>query len=85
MTVQYIDDLPTAIATRGMIKVALRTSDIDGVDRIVGELAMSPNIASHLVIALTAAIAEHNGAAACTVFAFSAGKRRSPRKPKPQD
>lgn len=84
MTVQYIDALPTAVANRGVIKVALRASDLEGVDRIVGELAMSPNIASHLVVALTSAIADHNGAEACHVYAFTAPKRGSRRKPKPQ-
>ena len=83
MTFQFIDGVPTAMASKGMIRLALRASDINGVDRIVGELAMSPNIASYLVIALNAAIAEHNGAVACNVSAFSAGKRRSRRNPKP--
>lgn len=84
MNVQYIDALPTAVANRGMIKVALRASDLEGVDRIVGELAMSPNIASHLVVALTSAIADHNGAEACHIYAFAAPRRRSRRKSKPQ-
>jgi hypothetical protein len=78
---RYVDALPTATASRGMIKVALRVSDTAGVDRLTSEFAMSPNIASHLVVALTDAIAEHNGAQACNLYAFS-GADLSRRKRK---
>jgi hypothetical protein len=81
---RYVDALPTATSSRGMIKVALRVTDIAGVDRVISEFAMSPNIASHLVMALTNAIAEHNGAQARNLHAFS-GAGRSRRKRKIED
>jgi hypothetical protein len=79
MVVIYSDGLPSAIARKGMIRLVVRTSDADGAEVPTCEIAMSPNIACHLIVALTDAVADHNGAEACNVYAFK-GKRRSRRK-----
>jgi hypothetical protein len=59
----YSDGLPSAIARKGMIRLVLRTSNADGAEVPTCEIAMSPNIACHLIVALTDAVAEHKVAA----------------------
>lgn len=81
MIVIYSDGLPSAIARKGMIRVVLRASDAEGAEVPTCEIAMSPNIACHLIVAVTDAVAEHNGAEACNVYAFR-GKPRTRRKSK---
>lgn len=80
MVVIYSDALPSATARKGMIRLVLRTADTEGAEAPTCEIAMSPNIACHLIVVLTDAVAQHNGAEACNVYAFRA-KRRTCRKP----
>jgi hypothetical protein len=81
MVVIYSDGLPSAIARKGMIRLVLRASDADGAEVPTCEIAVSPNIACHLIVALTDAVAQHNGAEACNVYAFR-GKRGNRRRSK---
>jgi hypothetical protein len=79
-TIHHSDALPSATARKGSIRLALRATDIDGVERVVCEIAISPNTASYVIVELSGALAEHNGAKACNVYAFGAKTRRAPRK-----
>jgi len=81
LQVYFSDALPVASSRKGSIRLALRATNIDGAESVVCEVAMSPNIACHVITALTDAVAEHNGAKACNVYAFR-GKRRTRRKSK---
>jgi hypothetical protein len=80
LLVCFSDALPVATARKGSIRLALRATDINGAEAVVCEVAMSPNIACHVIMALTDAVAEHNDAKACNVYAFGTRKRSKRRK-----
>ncbi len=80
MIVQHIDGMPSAEAGKGMIRLALRSRSIEGVSNVVSEFALTPHAATHVILALTNALAQHNGADACNVVAFAPLPHR-PKKP----
>jgi hypothetical protein len=83
--IHYSDTPPSARAAKGMIRLTVRATDMAGLENAVCEIAMTPNVACHMIVALTDAIAAHNGAARCSVHAFPKPDRRRRRCRKDQD